>query len=88
MPFEKRITATWHKDADGESSPELYVGKRYFHPGTATLHTVTVYSFDAERAVWLLKYEHDEGGAFAFSHTIRDFTRDGRFIELKVGDHK
>ena len=78
------MTETWHKDASGRTRPNDYVGKMYFHPKTQRLYTVTGFGVDSERELWLLHYVrcHDEEG-FTYHHTIGDFTREGRFVEVK-----
>lgn len=82
------LTATFHTDADQQSKPERFRGKKYFHPKTGHLYVVTGFRIDSQREVWLLDYElvcddrptHEQ---FAYSHTIKDFTREGRFLEVK-----
>ena len=81
------LTQTFHKDADGNCKPDEFVGNTYFHPKTQHLYKVTGYGIDSEREVWLLQYERlDEDGdtcSFKFFHTIANFTREGRFRQVK-----
>lgn len=82
------MTDTFHKDADGNSNPHKFVGKKYFHPKTGHLYQVTGFGIDAQREVWILQYERvmsivPAQDSWAYFHTIKDFTREGRFLEVK-----
>lgn len=81
---------TFDKDEDGSSKPDSFVGKKYFHPKTGHLYRVTGYSIDAQRELWVLHYERiydttppASENVFTYIHTIADFTRVGRFLEVK-----
>lgn len=81
-----KLTETWHKDANGDARPDSFIDKTYFHPGTQHLYRVSGFGVDSERSLWLLHYRRLIGGqreGLAFHHTISDFTREGRFIEVK-----
>lgn len=79
-----RMDADWHKDADGHARPDQFSGKQFFHPKTGHLYEVTGYGIDAERELWLLHYRQvGTVPSYLFTHTISDFTRRGRFLEVK-----
>lgn len=80
-----RMEANWHKDADGQTHPDEFVGKQFFHPKTGHLYEVTGYGIDSQREVWLLFYKDtsSRGSDFTFCHTITDFKREGRFMQVK-----
>lgn len=79
----------WHNDAKKHSAPTKMVGKSYFHPKTRNVYEVTGVTFDAERGLWMVVYERDarfKNGELPetnFVHTIEDFTREGRFVEIQ-----
>lgn len=84
-----RMTHVSNKDADSWNRPDSYVGKFYFHLKTGHLYLVTDFGIDAQRELWLLFYERvlfgqdsDEAN-FTFVHTVTDFVKAGRFIEVK-----
>jgi hypothetical protein len=80
----KVVTEDWHEDESGNSKPHRFVGQRYFHAKSSHVYTVTRYSLDAERCLWVLHYQRESGAVkFGFTHTIADFTREGRFIQIK-----
>lgn len=79
-----RMTETWHADADKNTRPDKFVGKQYFHPKTGHLYRVIGHGIDAQREVWVLFYvQVSEEYDFTFVHTINDFCRVGRFLEVK-----
>ena len=73
---------TFHLDAEKNKAPIEAVEKKYFHPKTASVYQVTGYAFDAERGLWLVLYQR-LGDPTTFAHTVRDWNREGRFVEIK-----
>lgn len=83
-----RMTQTFHDDAEKQNKPDRFVGKRYFHAKSQCIYRVTGYRIDSQRELWLLDYEMEDKDdshekTFSYAHTIADFTREGRFIEVK-----
>lgn len=82
-----KVEANWHKDAAGHTRPTDMVGKRYFHPKTGHLYEVVGTALDAERGVWMVTYmrvtEDRSPEVNTFVHTLDDFRREGRFMEVK-----
>lgn len=82
------MTETWHKDKEGFVRPDRYVGKKYFHPKTGKLYEVVGFGIDSQRELWLVHYRQtastvDGFEGFTFTHTIAEFIREGRFLEVK-----
>lgn len=75
-------SGTWPSKLD-----TAFVGKTYFHPGTGHLYDVLGIVFQSEDERWMLAYRRRKSSGVhigpLFLHRPEDFSREGRFLEVK-----
>lgn len=80
--------SSW-KDKAGfyPSALSKYVDKTYFHPSKGHLYKVVGITYQSEDDRWMLAYQRISSGGLRtgplFNHKPEDFTREGRFLEVK-----